>query len=145
MSKHLTLILLVVALVGLVALIRVYWGGEQGVMCVWKAQPSFVDTVVYIPEVTALPKEDLVKDHPGVWEQLVVMDLVNEEHEAKLEQIRNKRMRRLAKAAHSKTGNSKVADAKKPAAKEAGKAAPEAKTAEKKTAATEKTAAKETH
>ncbi len=111
MSKNLTLILLVVALVGLVALIRIYYGGDQGVMCVWKAQPSFVDTVVYIPEVTALPKEDLVKDHPGVWEQLVVMDLVNEEHEAKLEQIRNKRMRRFVKTA-------KVADAKKAIIKE---------------------------
>lgn len=134
MSKNLTLILLVVALVGLVALVRVYWGGDQGVMCVWKTQPSFVDTVVYIPEVTALPKEDLVKDHPGVWEQLVVMDLVNEEHEAKLAQIRNKRMRRLSKVA-----NSKVADPKKPAAKESGK------TSEAKTAAAGKTATEETH
>lgn len=137
MSKHLTLILLVVGFIGLVALIRIYWGGEQGVMCVWKTQPSFVDTVVYIPEVTALPKEDLVKDHPGVWEQLVVMDLVNEEHEAKLAQIRQKRMRRFSKSA-------KVANAKSPAAKEAnGK--PAAKTTETKTAATEKTTTKETH
>lgn len=138
MSKHLTLVLLVVAVIGLVAIIRVYWGGEQGVMCVWKTQPSFVDTVVYIPEVTALPKEDLVKDHPGVWEQLVVMDLVNEEHEAKLAQIRQKRMHRFSKSA-------KVADAKKPAAKEANGKAPAAKTTETKTAATEKTTTKETH
>lgn len=114
MSKNLTLILLVVGLVALVALIRIYWGGEQGVMCVWKAQPAFVDTVVYIPEVTALPKEDLVKDHPGVWEQLVVMDLVNEEHEAKLQQIRTKRMHRL-----TKPKGAQVADAKKPAKAEA--------------------------
>lgn len=124
MSKHVTLILLVVALVGLVALVRIYWGGDQGVMCVWKTQPSFVDTVVYIPEVTALPKEDLVKDHPGVWEQLVVMDLVSEEHEAKLEQIRQKRMHRL-----NRSKGAKVADAKKPAAK-----ATEVKKTETKTA-----------
>jgi hypothetical protein len=124
MSKHLTLILLVVALVGLVALIRIYWGGDQGVMCVWKTQPSFVDTVVYIPEVTALPKEDLVKDHPGVWEQLVVMDLVNEEHEAKMAQIRQKRMHRFTKTgkvAEAKKTETKVTETKtetKPTAKE---------------------------
>ena len=132
MSKHVTLILLVVAFIGLVALVRIYWGGEQGVMCVWKTQPSFVDTVVYIPEVTAMPKEDLVKDHPGVWEQLVVLDLVNEEQEAKLSQIRQKRMHRL-----SKGKGTQVADAKKPAAK------PIAKTTEVKKTET-KTAAKET-
>lgn len=138
MSKHLTLILLVVAVIGLVAMVRIYWGGEQGAMCVWKTQPSFVDTVVYIPEVTALPKEDLVKDHPGVWEQLVVMDLVNEEHEAKLDQIRKKRMHRFSKSA-------KVADAKQPAVKAASSKVPAAKTTETKTAATEKTTTKETH
>jgi len=113
MSKNISLVLLLVALVGLVACVRVYWGGDQGLMFVWKTQPSFTDTFVYMPEVTALTKEDLVKDHPGIWEELVVMDIVNEEQEAKLAQIRHKRMHRLAK---SKSKSGKVADtAKKPA------------------------------
>ena len=114
MSKHLSLVLLLVALIGLIAFVRVYWGGEQGVMFVWKTEPSFTDSFVYVPEVTALAKEDLDNDHPGVWEQLVAMDLINEEHEAKLSQIRQKRMRRLSQLKADKAN--KVANNDKKAA-----------------------------
>lgn len=83
-------LVLVAMLILLVSLVRVYCGGSQGLMVVWKGEPSFEDTVVNLSDLMKLPSEELRKSHPSVHWQLVAMDLL--EDTAELENIRQKRL-----------------------------------------------------
>jgi len=109
-------IALLILLVALVALIRVYHGGEHGLMVVWKGEPSFTDTIVYVPEMLNLPAQDLKAEHPSVYSQLVAMDILEDNTE--LEQIRARRLKKRnapppgGKSESTAAGENKPADDK---------------------------------
>ena len=74
----------------LVSLVRIYYGGSQGIMVVWKGEPSFKDTVVNLSELMRLPAEELRTNHPSVHWQLVAMDLLEET--AELDNVRQRHL-----------------------------------------------------
>ena len=83
-----TEIALLAILVLLVSLIRVYYGGDRGIMIVWKGELSFHDTLVNLAEITRTPKEELLKHHRSVLYQLEAMDLI--EQDVELESVRHR-------------------------------------------------------
>lgn len=76
MKSHISELVLVVVLVLLVLAVRVYYGGHDGLMIVWKGELGFKDTLVNLPEVMALPKAQLTRDHKSVLWQLEEMGLM---------------------------------------------------------------------
>lgn len=67
-----------VALIALLSLVRIYYGGGHGIMVVWKGQPTFQDTLVNLSEVTQMPPEQLRREHPSVHWQLVAMEIIED-------------------------------------------------------------------
>ena len=102
-------IVLVVMLVLLCACIRVYYGGEQVFMIVWKGEVGFADTVVSLEDMLKMPRADLLARHRSVFFQLEDMGFLDESHEQMLEYVRRKQKRN--------NGRSPLADpgAEKPA------------------------------
>jgi hypothetical protein len=85
-----TEIALLAVLVFMVALIRVYYGGNYAPMVVWKGELTFHDTLVNLGEIVSLPRDVLVKDHRSVLYQLEDMDVI-QGTDVELESIRNRR------------------------------------------------------
>lgn len=81
-------IALLVVLVFLISLVRIYYGDSHGIMVVWKSQPSFVDTLVNLSEVTSMPAEELKEKHPAIYWQLISMDVIDDNVE--LDSLRKK-------------------------------------------------------
>src|SRR5215813_14000130 len=72
---------LLAALVVLLSLVRIYYGGGHGLMVVWKGQPSFSDTLVNLSDMTQMPRDQLRREHPAVHWQLVAMELLDDNTE----------------------------------------------------------------
>lgn len=85
-SSRLSEALLVVLLVLLVACMRIYVGGPDGIIWVWKGAPSFNDTVVELKNFQAMPREELKKSHYDVLWQLEDMGFIENLEHAKLRQ-----------------------------------------------------------
>src|SRR5271170_4393896 len=69
-------ICLLVTLILMIGLIRVYYGGDQGLMVVWKGEFSYKDTLVSVAEFQKMPKQQLLSQHRSVYWQLVSMDVL---------------------------------------------------------------------
>jgi len=65
-------------LVLLLALVRIYYGGDRGLMVVWKGEPTFKDTLVDLPQMMSMPADAIKREHPSVHWQLVAMDILDE-------------------------------------------------------------------
>jgi hypothetical protein len=83
-------------LVLLFSVIRIYYGGSQGLMIVWKGEVSFQDTVVNLDQLQRMPKSQLQREHPSVYWQMLSMDLVEDDHDLQI--IRKRREVRHVKA-----------------------------------------------
>jgi len=82
-------VVLLAALVVLLSLVRVYYGGGHGLMVVWKGSPSFSDTLVNLSDVIRMPIDQLRREHPAVHWQLVAMDLLPDNTE--LDSVRSRK------------------------------------------------------
>jgi hypothetical protein len=92
-------IALLLGLILLFSVIRIYYGGSQGLMIVWKGEVSFKDTLVNLTELEKLPKQELQQQHPSVYWQMLAMDLVEDDHD--LDIIRKRRqLRHIESADH---------------------------------------------
>jgi hypothetical protein len=80
----------------LFSVIRIYYGGNQGLMIVWKGEITFNDTLVNLTELEKMPKKDLQREHPAVYWQMLAMDLVEDDHD--LEIVRKRRVIRHVQA-----------------------------------------------
>lgn len=69
-------ILLVIVLIGLVGFTRVYFGGPDGIMVVWKGNFGFADTFVNLGDILNLPPS-AVSEHQDVFYQLQEMGMVD--------------------------------------------------------------------
>lgn len=74
-------IALLLGLAILLSLVRFYYGGDHGLMVVWKGQPDFADTVVNLSEIQQMPIDQLRREHPSVHWQLVAMDIIDDNTE----------------------------------------------------------------
>ena len=83
-------VVLCALLLVLISATRVYIGGAEGVIFVWKGGFSFNDTVVNIADYANLTKEELAQ-HPALLTQMEDMDLLNQDFERP---IRRKRIRK---------------------------------------------------
>lgn len=73
-------VVLCILLLVLISAIRVYIGGPEGVVFVWKDELSFTDVVVNIADYANLPRSELAK-HPKLLIQMEEMDLLNPTYE----------------------------------------------------------------
>jgi hypothetical protein len=92
-------IALLLGLVFLFSVIRIYYGGAQGLMIVWKGELSFKDTIVNLSDLERMPKQQLQQEHPSVYWQMLAMDLVEDDHD--LDIIRKRRELRHIQSDHS--------------------------------------------
>ena len=89
-------LVLIVGLVFLVGLIRIYYGGSQGLMVVWKGDWTFRDTLVNLVSLQNMPREQLLKQHKSVFWQLEAMDLLEDDQD--LQVIKSRRAFRSKRA-----------------------------------------------
>jgi hypothetical protein len=87
---------LLLGLVLLCSMIRIYYGGAQGLMIVWKGEVTFRDTLVSVSQFEAMPKTELQTQHASVYSQMLAMDLVEDDHD--LQVIRKRREVRRIKS-----------------------------------------------
>lgn len=90
-SSRVSEVLLLLLLVLLVASMRIYIGGTEGIIWVWKGMPSFTDTVVDLKTFQSMPRDELRKYHHDVLWQLEDMGFVDSLEHAKLKQQHKKR------------------------------------------------------
>lgn len=93
-SDWISPVLLCILLLVLISASRVYIGGPEGVIFVWKGEFSFNDTIVNIAEYANLPQKELTSQqakHPHVISQMEEMDLLNPSFERP---IKRKRIRK---------------------------------------------------
>lgn len=89
-------IVLVLMLVLLFSCIRVYYGGEQAFMIVWKGEMSFADTLVRLEDMIKMPRTQLQGQHRSVFYQLEEMGYLDDSPEELLQHVRKKaRARKL--------------------------------------------------
>ncbi|MBY0550076.1 MAG: hypothetical protein K2W95_22565 [Candidatus Obscuribacterales bacterium] len=89
-------IVLVLMLVLLFTCIRVYYGGEQAFMIVWKGELSFADTLVSLEDMIKMPRTQLQGQHRSVFYQLEEMGYLDDSQEELLQHVRKKnRARKL--------------------------------------------------
>jgi len=87
---------LLLGLVFLLSLVRIYYGGSQGLMVVWKGEPTFQDTLVDVSKMIEMPPNELSEKHRSVLYQLEAMDIIDPQIE--VENIRKRAARSAAKA-----------------------------------------------
>lgn len=80
-------IVLGILLIVLISATRVYIGGPDGMIVVWKGELSFNETVVNLADYVNLPKSELAK-HPQLFTQMEEMDLLNPSYERPLKRKR---------------------------------------------------------
>jgi hypothetical protein len=80
-------IVLCALLIILISATRVYIGGPDGMLVVWKGELSFNETVVNLADYVDLPKSELAK-HPQLFMQMEEMDLLNPSYERPLKRKR---------------------------------------------------------
>lgn len=89
-------IVLVLMLLLLFSCIRVYYGGEQAFMIVWKGELSFADTLVSLEDMIKMPRTQLQGQHRSVFYQLEEMGYLDDSQEELLQHVRKKtRARKL--------------------------------------------------
>lgn len=71
-------ILLVTILLVIIGFTRVYYGGPDGLMVVWKGEFGFKDTIVDLANFYAIPHNVALAEHPNVLYQLEEMGLVDQ-------------------------------------------------------------------
>ncbi len=91
LKSHSSEIVLVLILIILSACSRIYYGGEQGFMIVWKGELSFPDTIVSLEDMIKLPQKDLLAAHRSVYYQLEDMGLLENSDQHTLEKVRRKK------------------------------------------------------
>lgn len=86
-------IVLFCMLVLLLASMRIYWDTPEGLIWVWKGEPSFTDTVVDLKSLLALPRTELKNHHHDVMWQLEDMGFIEEsqEHAQRRQKVRNRK------------------------------------------------------
>src|SRR5688572_14446721 len=95
MRSRISEVVLLLTLLVLIGLIRVYYGGSEGLMVVWKGDFSFKDTFVNLSEILDQPKESLVSDHPSVYWQLLGMEVLDDtQDQSRVHTIRRLRLHR---------------------------------------------------
>lgn len=95
MRSRISEVVLLLCLLILIGLIRVYYGGSQGLMVVWKGELSYKDTFVNLKEILNQPKESLIADHPSVYFQLLGMDVLDDQQDqSRVQTIRRLRLHR---------------------------------------------------
>lgn len=62
----------------IVGFTRVYYGGPDGLMVVWKGEFGFKDTLVDLGSFSSLPRNVAVAEHANVLYQLEEMGLVDQ-------------------------------------------------------------------
>ena len=112
MRSRISELALIAVLILLVALIRIYYGGDRGLMVVWKGEPTFTDTFVDLSEIMKLSPDAIKQGHPAVHLQLVAMDILDDNVELQSVLNRRRRLGQSAPAAKSAPGNT---DSQKPA------------------------------
>jgi hypothetical protein len=107
---------LLLVLLLMISLVRVYVGGPQWIILVWKGEMSFKDTVVNLQDLARIPRAELTQLHPKLINQLEEMDLVEplDLHAVKLKRFRlKKRLEREKKEEQEKKSGDQVSsDAK---------------------------------
>jgi hypothetical protein len=68
-------LLLLILLLVMIGFVRVYYGGETGLIFVWKGQFSYMDTLVNLDEVRKTSRFELQRDRPLMYWQLEEMGL----------------------------------------------------------------------
>lgn len=79
-SSRISEILLVAVLLVIVGLVRVYFGGPEGFMVVWKGEFGYKDTIVDLNDFYKIPKDVAVSEHAHVVGQLEEMGLPGPNH-----------------------------------------------------------------
>lgn len=77
LKSHSSEIVLVLILILLFACTRIYYGGEQGVMIVWKGELNLSDTLVNLDEMLNMPPQKLLEQHHSIYNQLEDMGMLN--------------------------------------------------------------------
>lgn len=75
-SKSSELLLLALLLV-IVGFTRIYWGGAEGVMVVWKGSFGYQDTFVNLDEFYKIPRKEALAQHAHVVYQLEEMGIAH--------------------------------------------------------------------
>lgn len=99
-------------LVLLIAAIRIYVGGPDGIEVVWKGQLDFSDTVVNVDDYSGSPRAEMVVSKPALLSQMEDMGLFDDEDEARL----RRRKRRPRKAEQTPAGSETTVPAESKAA-----------------------------
>jgi hypothetical protein len=73
-------ILLIAVLIVIVGFIRVYFGGPDGFMVVWKGEWGYKDTFVNLDDFYKIPKGEALAEHHNVLYQLEEMGLTSPDH-----------------------------------------------------------------
>lgn len=98
LKAHSSELVLVLIMVLLFACARVYLGGTQGCMFVWKGELNFADTVVSLDDMVRLPAKELLAQHRSVYYQLEDMGFLEESDAAELNKLRKKRPKKVSSA-----------------------------------------------
>lgn len=77
MASRASEILLIAVLLVIIGFTRVYYGGADGLMVVWKGEFGYNDTFVNLDDFYKIPHAEAAKEHPGVLFQLEGMGLVD--------------------------------------------------------------------
>lgn len=75
MTSHRSEIVLGVILLVIVGFVRIYVGGNEGFMMVWKGEFNYNDTLVNLDDIERMSHEEIAKTHPAVLYQLEEMGI----------------------------------------------------------------------
>jgi hypothetical protein len=103
--KGLSELFLAGIMIMLLGLTRIYYGGNEGIIVVWKGHLSLTDTLVNLSETLALPREVLITEHPEVLAQLEEMNLINSGNSS--DELIYKRRLAKEKSKHNKNNEDK--------------------------------------
>jgi hypothetical protein len=73
-------ILLLAVLLVIVGFIRIYIGGAEGFMVVWKGEFGYNDTIVNLNDFYKIPKNEAIAQHHNVLYQLEEMGITAPDH-----------------------------------------------------------------
>jgi hypothetical protein len=75
MTSHRSEIVLGVILLVIVGFVRIYVGGNEGFMMVWKGEFNYNDTLVNLDDIEKMSHDEIAKTHPAVLYQLEEMGI----------------------------------------------------------------------
>lgn len=102
MASHRSEIVLGIILLVIVGFVRIYVGGNEGFMMVWKGEFNYNDTLVNLDDIEKMSHDEIGKTHPAVLYQLEEMG-IHDAPDVKRPQIKPKNSETPPKATPPET------------------------------------------